>query len=410
MASDTHNGSGWPQVAFVAAAVLAVGLVFLWPYLGGSRPTSTATEAPHRAGPAEAQDAEREALIKAAAEAAEASVSGRWEMIVSRARAAAAAGPDKLRTFVWTLFTAFDTLESEEQQGAMRAFFETGRDVRFSEVFTVGRGGWLMDWPTLRVALFDYVAQRDRELARELAIQILQARPEEPGEWALALRELVRGQRTHEWSSLVRVRVQEYIRDRDWSARGSASWMEGFDVLVAGGTPDPLRDLAELSASNVSRPARFVAFLTADRLVMAAPAACLAALNQDRTLFADSTGVRAGLFARCDVRDPAQRTELERYFARDDVGPGERAQFAAAFPQLSAAPTHRLLTEPVVRPATEVRGAELATLARLREWIDTGRYPAWAGVFAEIHARLTSRATPPAPPAAPAPAPAGASS
>ena len=43
MASDNHSGSGWPQVTFVALAVLAVGLVFLWPYLGGDRPAPRPT-------------------------------------------------------------------------------------------------------------------------------------------------------------------------------------------------------------------------------------------------------------------------------------------------------------------------------------------------------------------------------
>ncbi|MBE2214267.1 MAG: hypothetical protein IAE82_10385 [Opitutaceae bacterium] len=408
MASDSHNGSGWPQVTFVALAVLAVGLVFLWPYLGGSKATTEgAATAPQRTSQA-AADGHRAGLIQAAAEAAEAAVSGRWEMIVERARAAAAAGPDQLRLFVWTLFTAFDAMESTEQEGALRAFFESGRDVRFSEVFTVGRGGWLMDWPTLRVALFDYVAQRDRKLAHELAITLLQARPDEPGEWSLALRELVRGHTTAEWSSLVRVRVQEFIHDPEWSARGSASWMEGFDVLVAGGTAEPLKDLSDLSGTRASRTSRFVAFLTADRLVLAAPAACLTALNDDASLFAGSTGVRAGLFARADVRDPAQRAQLERYFARGDVGPGERAQFAAAFPQLNAAPTHRLLTEPAVRSATEVRAVELSSLAHLREWIDSGRYPDWAGTFAEVHARLTTRGTAASTAPAPVPEPAAA--
>lgn len=394
MASDSNNGSGWPQVTFVALAVLAVGLVFLWPYLGGSRSKTETSPATQRARLGAATDDNRESLIKAAAEAAQAAVSGRWEMIVERARAAAAAGPDQLRTFVWTLFTAFDAMESDEQEVALRAFFETGRDARFSEVFTVGPGGWLMDWPTLRVALFDYVAQRNRALAHELAIKLLQVRPEEPGEWALALRELVRGHRTPEWSSLVRVRVDEFIHDREWSTRGSASWMEGFDIVVAGGTPERLKDLSQISAAGgASRAAQFVAFLTAERLVMVAPAACLATLNQDAALFSEpmGVGVRAGLFARADTRDAAQRAELEHYLVRDDVGPGERAQFAATFPQLSSVTVHRLLTEPVVRSATEIRAAELATLAHLREWIDSGRYPAWASALAEIHERLTSR-------------------
>lgn len=396
MPAESRNGSGWPQVTFVALAVLVIGLIFLWPYLGGPKNLPEPREGAGHVAMLSPADAGRDALVKAAAEAAQASVTGRWEMIVERARAAAAAGPDRLRVFVWTLFTAFDALEADEQVGALRAFFETGRDVRFSEVFTVGRGGWLMDWPTLRVALFDYVAQRRPDLARELAIQILQARPDEPGEWSLAFRELVRGRPLEEWSSLVRVRLREFIHDRDWSTRGSAGWMEGFDVLVAAGSPEALRDLAAISSESTSRSARFVAFLTADRLVMAAPTPCLTFLNRDHSLFSDSTGVRAGLFARSDLRDPAQLQELVLYFSRDDVGPGERAQFAAAFPQLSAAPTHRLLTEPVMRPPAEVQAAESATRVHLGEWMTANQFPAWTETFAEIERRLASR-TPPEP-------------
>lgn len=394
MSSESRNGSGWPQVTYVALAVLVVGLIFLWPYLGGPKSDNHDAEAAHRPAMTSPADAGRDALIKAAAEAAQASVNGRWEMIVERARAAAAAGPDRLHVFVWTLFTAFDALEADEQEGALRAFFETARDVRFSEVFTVGRDGWLMDWPTLRVALLDYVAQRRPALARELSIQVLQARPDEPGEWALAMRELVRGVPLDQWSSLVRVRLREFIYDRDWSTRGSASWMEGFDVLVAAGTAEALRDLATISTESPSRSARFVAFLTADRLVMSVPAACLMTLNRDPTLFSGATGVRAGLFARADLRDPAQLAEMEIYFDRGDVGPGERAQFAAAFPQLSAAPTHRLLTKPVMRSAEEVHAAEAAVCARLASWLEANRFPAWADAFGEIVRRLEAKAPP----------------
>ncbi len=391
MSSDSHSGSGWPQVTYVALAVLVIGLVFLWPYLGGPRSARRAPDPAEGAHMLSAADAGRDALIKAAAEAAQASVTGRWEMIVERARAAAAAGPDRLPVFIWTLFTAFDALEAREQEGALRAFFETGRDVRFGEVFTVARGGWLMDWPTLRVALLDYVSQRRPELARDLAIQVLQARPDEPGEWALAMRELVRGVPLDQWSSLVRVRLREFIHDRDWSARGSASWMEGFDILVAAGTAEALRDLGTISTESASRSARFVAFLTADRLVMTAPAACLMTLNRDPSLFSGATGVRAGLFARGDLRDPTQLAELVTYFDRGDVGPGERAQFAAAFPQLSSAPTHRLLTEPVVRSEEEIQQAEAAVCQQIEIWLHENRFPAWADAFGEIKRRLEAR-------------------
>lgn len=371
-----------------------MGLIFFWPFLGGKRSGDASHESAAAAAASAPTDAGREALIKAAAEAAQACVLGRWDLILERARTAAEPGSDRLHLFVWTLFTAFDALETDDHRGALRAFFESGRDVRFGELFTVGAGGWLMDWPTLRVALFDYVSQRDPELAREIAVGLLQARPEEPGEWALALRELVRGRPYATWDSLARVRLQEFIHDPAWAAHGAAGWMEGFDLVVAIGTPEPLADLAALSAQNDARSARFVAFLTADRLVMAAPAPCLAALNQDPSLFSGATGVRAGLFARCDVRDPAQVAELEAYFLRGDVGPGERAQFAAAFPQLSAAPTHRLLTTPVVRSEAEIHAAEASTLALLATWIESARYPTWTPTFVEIQRRLQSRVTP----------------
>lgn len=392
MGSESRQGSGWTQVTIVAAAVFLIGLVFLWPYLGGPQEkVSPAAGAEAQPAAVLSVDPARDALIRSAVEAAEAGVNRRWEVILERARAAAAEGPDGLSLFVWTLFTAFDALDLQAQEDALRAFFETGQDVALGERFTVGPGGWLTGWPTLRVALYDYVAQRRPELARELATELLRTRPEEPGEWALAFRELVRGKPAAEWSDLVRVRLKEFIHDPTWAAEDAPGWAEGFDVLVAHGTPEPLPDLSRMSAGDASRAARFAAFLTADRLVMAAPAACLQALNADPGLFSGATGVRAGLFARADIRDPEQAAALETYLARDDIGPGERAQFAASFPQLSAPPTFRLLTEPVVRPPEEVHAAEAHVLETLGAWIAAGRFPSWSDTFAEIRQRLKSR-------------------
>jgi hypothetical protein len=317
-------------------------------------------------------------------------VAGEWDALAAAGDAAAQGGSDSGRAFVLRVCTALDRLPPEDRRAIVLAFFESGRDARLGRAFTVGPGGFLRDWPTLRLAMFDHLAQRDGPAASELAERLLETRPEDPGEWTLALRELARGRVAAEWPATAAVRLRELISDPAWAAQGDPSWLEAFDLVVAGKSPAFLRDLSQVAGGTGAgtAAAMFAAFLAADRLVLTAPAGTLAELNRDLDLFAGQPNVRAGLFARADVRNPAERQELEFYFQRRDLPAVEREQFSDLFPLYDLAVSHNLLTPPASRSTADMLAHDRAAVAALDGWLMDPRFVGWHDALLNVRRRL----------------------
>lgn len=313
-----------------------------------------------------------------------------WSRLVAEGEAAVRQGPASVHAFVRRLFQALDALAPDDRLAVIYAFFESGVDVRFGRAFVVGPGGFLQDWPTLRVALLDYLAQRDGPGARVLAESLLRQRPQEPGEWTLALRELARGQTAASWSELITNRLHAFITDPAWAGQGEPAWLEGFDVVVAGRSPAFLGDLSALAGSEKvgGSAAQFAAFLAADRLVLADPTRTLAALNDDPALFAAQPNVRAGLFGRADVRAPDQLGELERYLRRTDISPVERESFAALFPLYDLAVSNNLLTPTPSRSMSDMLAHDRAAVARIDLWLEAPDLRVWSDALRGCRARI----------------------
>jgi hypothetical protein len=300
----------------------------------------------------------------------------RWDAVIARTEAAVGGGPGEARTFVRRLFAALDQLTPSDRLAAVRGFLLSGRDVRFGRAFGVGAGGFLQDWPTLRVALFDYLAQRDGAATRELAISWLKQRPAEAGEWTLAMRELARGRTADQWTPELTEALRAFVSDPDWSRAADPAWLEGFDVVVAGRSAAFLPDLARVAADAPTRPAKFAGFLAADRLMLIEPEGVLAALNGTPELLAEEPNVRAGLFARADVRESAQRRALEFYFQRNDVSEEERTDFGRLFPLYDLAVSQNLLTPTPSRPMSDMLAHDRATLRQIDRWLADARFHA----------------------------------
>lgn len=312
-----------------------------------------------------------------------------WDDLIARTRSAVAGGSDRTRQFVYALFAELDRLSPADRLEVVLGFFESGRDVDLGGRMTIGRGGILQDWPTLRTALFDYLSQRDGSAARDLAQLLLQSRPDEPGEWTLALRELARGRSAEQWTPLVQQRMHDFIGDEQWRQESRISWLEGFDVVVAGREPSNyLPDLAAVAGDTNPRGAQFAAFLAADRLMLAEPEETLSTLNQNPQLFADQANVRAGLFARADVRQSAQLHELETYFRRADVAAEEREAFAGLFPHYDLAVSFNLLTLPSSRSMADMITHDRAAMARLETWLADPAFSAWHAGLEDVRERL----------------------
>ncbi len=292
------------------------------------------------------------------------------------------------RELVAALLRELDHAAAGARSDALLAFLRSGLDVPLSGDFVLGPGGWLRDWPTLRLALLDYLAQRDPAAAALLARDILTAAsPDVPGEWALAMRELARGHSAEDWPPLVGRRLVDLLRDERWAASPPRAYLEAFDVIVSGRATSLFNELDRIARTG-DNAARFAAFLAADRLTLAAPAAAMAELNRQPDLFATLPQLRAGLFARADVRDTDQLSALENYFHRGDVSAAERSAFATLFPQYDLAVSNNLLTPPSRRTLADMQAHDIAALRQLGVWQTQPKLSAWQSIFSAVTARL----------------------
>jgi hypothetical protein len=299
--------------------------------------------------------------------------------------------PAARRDLVVALLRELDAASPAARSDAVLAFLRSGLDVPLPGDFVLGPGGWLRDWPTLRLALLDYLSQRDPATAALIAREILTAAPPDaPGEWALAMRELARGHSAEDWPPLVGRRLIDLLRDNRWATSTPRSYLESFDVIVAGRATSLLGELDRLARTG-GNAARFAAFLAADRLTLAAPAAALAELNRQPGLFASLPELRAGLFARADVRDPAQLRALEAYFLRGDVGAEEHRAFAVIFPQYDLAISDNLLTPPSRRSLADMQAHDIAALRQIGAWAAHPNLVAWQQTLKAVADRLTQQ-------------------
>ncbi|QYM78452.1 hypothetical protein K0B96_14280 [Horticoccus luteus] len=292
------------------------------------------------------------------------------------------------RARVQQLLRELALLPAGQRSDTIVNFLHTGVDVVLPGEFLLGPGGWLRDWPTFRQALFDYLAQFDSATARFVAQEILTHPPaDQPGQWALALRELARGHPATDWSPVVASRMVDLLNNPEWARDAPRAYLEAFDVIVAGRATSLLPELSRLSVTG-GHATRFAAFVSADRLMLAAPAATLAELQRTPSLFGQQPQIRAGLFARADLRDSAQTTALNAYFAREDVPPAERSAFAALFPLYDLTVSNNLLTAPTTRSLADMQAHDRLAIAALSTWTSDPHFAAWQDAFAAINNRL----------------------
>ena len=314
------------------------------------------------------------------------------ELAAAKLRSAAGS-PDHARKLLQDVFHQLDSTPPAERRAALETFLATGVDAPTGLDYSVGPGGYLRSWPTLRVALLDYAGRLEPDTMRALA-EVVLVEPGSADEWSVALRNLARAHADDEPSDLLTGSTRRLLANEAWAATPSIGYLEAFDVLVHVRLLGELSRLEALMAPDRPRSVRFAAFLTADRLALIEPRDTLAWLARDPALLASAPAVRAGLFARADVRDAAQRVSLESYLARDDVPESERAEFAGLFPNHHTTFAHNLLTAPVSLPRGEMIARDCAALDALRAWIADPRFASWAPAFATCAGRLDTQLSP----------------
>ncbi len=295
--------------------------------------------------------------------------------------------PLQVRFWLERMARQLESGSSKEAVAAVQELLKSGRDARTGLPFEVGDRGGLSSWPSYRCWLLDLLSRLDLEAASAEADRVL-ARHGSADEWALALRDRARTVRGAADTEYLKTKVRELIRDPRWRKEQTSGWLESFDAVVHLQDTQLTAELAGLAGapSSDGRAAAHAAALTLDRLVQSAPVDVLGRLLPESGLLKGP--IRAGYFARADIRDPGQRQILERYILDPELDPAERARFFGIYPNAHFAVSRNLLTSGTGVREGEQRERDRAALAVVKGWLSEERFGAVRPGLEEVRARL----------------------
>jgi len=256
---------------------------------------------------------------------------------------------------------------SSEAVAEIEGFLRKGKDRKTDLILKFGTGGKIEGWPTLRVFLLDLLLEIDPEAAARISREILTIETS-ADEWAIALRNVAKGEPAEGNRDYLRTRTEELIANPEWQARPSVGYLNAFDVLVYTGATESSALLSGLIQRKDRRDLAHAGFLTMDRLVQRQPIDMLTRLKADRALQESRPEMTAQQFARADLRDTSQQAIVRSWLLDPSRTPTELHNFAAIFPN-----NNKLISQNMLTSEEQVSGADLndhdrEVLGIIRDW------------------------------------------
>lgn len=291
-----------------------------------------------------------------------------WKELLERLDALASTrSPAEARSELERLRGLLRGLPADEAVGLIDRYLSGGRDADLPLEFTIDADGFLASPPSLRVALLDELGRLDPAAAARIGREVL-ASPTAADEWAVALRNVARGENSPATADYLRGKTEELIRNDEWQARPSIGYLNAFDVLVHLGATESLPLLSELMQREERRDLAHASFLTLDRLTQRQPLQTLEQLAGDAALQAARPEMVAQQFARADLRDPGQRQLVRKWLTDPGRSELEFRAFAGVFPNNNRMISRNLLTDDQPPSGAELREHDLAVAAIVAEW------------------------------------------
>jgi hypothetical protein len=258
-------------------------------------------------------------------------------------------------------------MPKDEALALIRGFLASGEDRATGLSFEIAKDGSLSEWPTFRSFLLDALLSIDPAAAAAISREIL-ASPTTADEWALALRNIARGEPLDESAPFLQRKTEELIANPAWQAEPSIGYLNAFDVLVhieaTGSTPL----LSELVQRKDRKDLAHAGFLTLDRLVQRQPVDLLGRLAADRALQSSRPEMVAQQFARADVRDPGQREILKTWLLDPARTSAELRSFAGVYPNNNRFVSNNLLTVEATQSGDDLAAHDQAALQTVSAW------------------------------------------
>jgi hypothetical protein len=306
-----------------------------------------------------------------------------------------APSPEQSRLILGALREQLERLPKDAASTAIRDFLRAGADAPTGLSFTVGPQGSLVNAPSLRVFLLDYLAQVDPAAARAVAEEIF-ATKSSADEWAIALRNYARGDSSPNARAGLQAKVMELLRHEPWQRDPSIGYLEAFDVAVYAGGSEVTAALTDLVRLKDNDAVARAAFLALDRLSLSEGARLLEQLAAQPELMTGREATRANYFARAQVGDPAQRVVLERYLLNPAMAPDELTRFAGLYPNASFMISHNLITRTETPEGATLARQDREALLAVEGWIADPRFARVKPQLETIRNRLLKFVSPPA--------------
>ncbi|WP_367873525.1 hypothetical protein [Luteolibacter sp. Populi] len=274
--------------------------------------------------------------------------------------------PEASRRELGELRLELAALPKDEAVARTRGFLKGGEDYPTGLSFEIGKDGKLGQWPTFRSFLLDTLLAIDPAAAAAIGREIL-ATPTTADEWALALRNVARGEEQTD-AAFLKAKTEELISNPGWQAKPSIGYLNAFDVLVHVGATDSTPLLSGLIQRKDRKDLAHAGFLTLDRLVQRHPAEELALLAADRTLQQSRPEMVAQQFARADLRDPAQQAVVKGWMLDPARSAAELRSFTSVYPNNNRFVSNNLLTREISNPAAELAVHDREVLEVITAW------------------------------------------
>lgn len=287
--------------------------------------------------------------------------------VLARAVAGITGASDDSRQSLQDLRTSLLEMPTDEAIAMIRRFLASGDDRTTGLSFEIASDGSLTEWPTFRTFLLDVLPAIDPAAAAAISREIL-ASPTSADEWALALRNVARGEPLEESAVFLQRKTEELITNPAWQADPSIGYLNAFDVLVHIGATGSTPLLTDLVQRKDRKDLSHAGFLTIDRLVQRQPMDLLGRLAADRVLQESRPEMVAQQFARADVRDPEQREILMAWLldpARTSV---ELRSFAGVYPNNNRFVSNNLLTVESTQSGDDLAAHDQAALQTVSAW------------------------------------------
>ena len=278
-------------------------------------------------------------------------------------------------------------MPKNEAVAAIKQFLDSKSDASTHLGFKVARNGLLDDAPTLRTFMLDELAQLDPAAAADYA-KIILASKDSPDEWAVALRNLARGDMSADGRVLLEQKTTEMLQYEPWQQNPSTGFLEAFDAAVYIGGTSLMPTLTDLVRQQDNPAVAHASFLALDRLVINNPTTTLTALLADPNSMQGRETTRADYFARADVRDPQQKQVLENYLLNPKTASAEIDAFAGIFPNANYMISPNLLTQPQTPDHSTLVNRDAESLLVVRSWITDPRFVQLLPSLQKLQARL----------------------